>query len=165
MIRGPLAVTSVVGEGSAFSIDLPIGQRIEKDEPTAPRAPSFRRDQEPVILFVDDDPAIVDATCMMLDLANVKAETALDGRQAIEMLESGLRPDMVVSDYRLPGANGVDVVTRARDLGGENLPIVLMTGDTSGKAIDDAKLGNCTVLHKPVDTNRLIDLIESALNP
>ena len=164
LLGNPLEVTSVVGEGSTFSITVPVGEAVEKAEPAAARTPSAR-DHEPVILFVDDDPAIVDATCMMLDLAGIKAETALDGRTAIEMLESGLRPDVVVSDYRLPGADGIEVITRARDLGGDSVPIMLMTGDTSGKALENAKLRNCTVLHKPVDTEHLIDLIERALNP
>ena len=59
-----------------------------------------------MILFVDDDPAIVDATTMMLELAGISVLSALDGNRAIAMLEEGLTPDMVVSDFRLPGANG-----------------------------------------------------------
>ncbi len=122
------------------------------------------RRKDPLIFFVDDDPAIVDATVMMLELADLNVTTAIDGREAIRMLESEIRPDMVITDFRLPGANGIELLQRARDVIGEHLPIVLMTGDTSSRAIEDAKLSNCVVLHKPVDTGQLIELIESLLN-
>ncbi len=117
-----------------------------------------------MILFVDDDPAIVDATTMMLELAGISVLSALDGNRAIAMLEEGLSPDMVVSDFRLPGANGIEVIRRARELRGSYLPTVLMTGDTSGKVIDEAAISNCTVLRKPVDTDHLISLIERGLD-
>ena len=165
LLEDPLEVTSTVGKGSTFAVTVPIGQPIEQHEIVRPDREARTRHRVPVILFVDDDPAIVDATCMMLDLAGIKSETALDGSVAIEMLESGLEPDMVVSDFRLPGANGVDVVRRARELLGPTLPLVMMTGDTSGKAIEAAKLTDCIVLRKPVDTRQLIETIESALSP
>ena len=87
------------------------------------------------MLFIDDDPSIVDAVGMLL-----KA---------------------VVSDYRLPGYNGVEVVRRVRQVTAEGLPAVIMTGDTPSQEIEAANLRHCTVLHKPVDTDRLISMIES----
>jgi PAS domain S-box-containing protein len=160
----PLEVASTMGEGSCFSILVPLG-RLDEEE-TAPVQPQTGQlaPGEPVILFVDDDPAIVDATTMMLELAGISVRSALDGSRAIAMLEEGLSPDMVVSDFRLPGANGIEVIRRARELQGSYLPTVLMTGDTSGKLIDEAAISNCTVLRKPVDTNHLISLIERGLD-
>ncbi|HEY5681905.1 MAG TPA: ATP-binding protein [Pseudomonadales bacterium] len=160
----PLEVASTVGEGSCFSILVPLG--LLDEEETVPGQPQTGQlaPGEPVILFVDDDPAIVDATTMMLELAGISVRSALDGNRAIAMLEEGLSPDMVVSDFRLPGANGIEVIRRARELRGSYLPTVLMTGDTSGKVIDEAAISNCTVLRKPVDTNHLISLIERGLD-
>lgn len=159
-----LGVTSSVGEGSCFSIVVPVGQLpreqvVRVQEPAGEPATG-----EPVILFVDDDPAIVDATTMMLELAGISVHSALDGHSAIAMLEDGLSPDMVVSDFRLPGANGIEVIRRARELRGSYLPTVLMTGDTSGKVIDEAAISDCTVLRKPVDTDHLFNLIERGLD-
>jgi CheY-like chemotaxis protein len=163
LLENPLDVISVIGEGSSFAVTVPIGEPIAAAKAlAAPKAASVHRG-DPVILFVDDDPAIVDATTMMLEIAGINVKTALDGQAAIALLDTGFRPDMVISDYRLPGANGIEVVRRARELGGDGLPIVLMTGDTSGKAIENAKLSDCIVLHKPVDSDELIELIEASL--
>ncbi|NIP14194.1 MAG: PAS domain S-box protein [Pseudomonadales bacterium] len=159
-----LEVSSTLGEGSSFGIRVPAGQLPEEELTQGQDQVGEPGSGEPIILFVDDDPAIVDATTMMLELAGISVRSALDGDAAIAMLEEGLTPDMVVSDYRLPGANGIEVIRRARELRGSYLPTVLMTGDTSGKVIDEAAVSNCTVLRKPVDTELLINLIEQGLD-
>jgi PAS domain S-box-containing protein len=164
LLGTPLDVSSIIGEGSSFAVTVPTGLPMADETPVAtPKAAGAHRG-EPVILFVDDDPAIVDATTMLLRIAGIHVKTALDGDAAIAMLDAGFHPDMVISDYRLPGANGIEVVQHARAQCGYELPIVLMTGDTAGKAIEDAKLSNYIVLHKPVDTDNLIELIEASLN-
>jgi PAS domain S-box-containing protein len=159
-----LEVASSPGEGSCFGIRVPMGQLQEEETAQGQEQLGGPASGEPVILFVDDDPAIVDATTMMLELAGISVHSALDGNAAIAMLEEGLAPDMVVSDFRLPGANGIEVIRRARELRGSYLPTVLMTGDTSGAVIDEAAVSNCTVLRKPVDTDHLIHLIEQGLD-
>jgi len=158
LLEHPIDVRSVPGQGSTFRLDVPLG------EPMAaaiarPKQISAR-DHAPVVLFVDDDPAIVDATTMLLESVGVTVHSASCGVDAMAHLAAGVQPDIVVSDYRLPGDNGVEVVRRVRQATVDGLPIILMTGDTSGDEIRSADLANCTVLHKPVDTEQLIALIE-----
>ncbi len=159
LLEHPLSVSSIPGEGSTFSVEVPLGVQVAPIEAVVPEK-VVRGDRDPVVLFVDDDPAIVDATTMLLESANIEVHTALDGDAALAHLAAGVRPDIIVSDYRLPGYNGVEVVRRVRQATVEDLPTVLMTGDTSGHEIEKANLPNCTVLHKPVDTDHLISLIE-----
>lgn len=162
LLEHPLNVTSVLGEGSTFSVDVPLGQAMEQTvEATQPvtRQPQTERDR--VVLLVDDDPAIVDATTLLLDVSGYKVYSAHNGDEALAHLTSGVRPDIVVSDYRLPGENGIEVMQRVRKATVDDLPTVLMTGDTSSQEIEAAGLAHCTVLHKPVDSEQLISLIES----
>ncbi len=159
LLDHPLDVSSVEGEGSTFTVEVPLGAPVSV-KPEIQAAPA-RGDREPIVLFVDDDPAVVDATSMMLEAMGIVVHSALNGDDALAHLASGVRPDIVVSDYRLPGYNGIEVVRRVRAATSNDLPTVLMTGDTSAKEIESADLSNCTVLHKPVDTSRLINLIES----
>lgn len=160
LLDHPLNVSSAPGDGSIFSVEVPLGNQLAAIE-TKESARAIRGDRNPVVLFVDNDPAIVDATTMLLRSANIEVHTAIDGDAALAHLAAGVRPDIVVSDYRLPGYNGIEVLRRVRQATAVNLPTVLMTGDTTGNEIDDADLSNCTVLYKPVDTDRLIDLIEN----
>lgn len=161
LLEHPLKVDSVLGKGSTFTVEVPLGtlQVEPAEKPSSAAVTPLGR--EPVVLLVDDDPAIVDATTMLLELAGVQVHSALNGDDALAHIESGVRPDIVVSDYRLPGYTGIELIRRVRDAAGDDIPTVLVTGDTSAEEIREAHLANCTVLHKPVDTDQLISLIEN----
>lgn len=160
LLDHPIGVVSAPGEGSTFTIDLPLG------EPIAVQAPPPKHDvgraREPAVLFVDDDLAILDATMMLLKSYGVEVHSALCGDDALACIKAGFRPDIVVSDYRLPGYNGVEMVRRVRQATVEDLPAIIMTGDTSGEEIRAANLSHCTVLHKPANIDQLIALIQNA---
>lgn len=154
-------VTSVLGEGSTFSVEVPLGESEVIDAEESVPMNASRTSREPSVLCVDDDPAVLDATTMLLKSAGMRVHSALNGDDALELLRSGLSPDVIVSDYRLPGFSGIELIRRIRAATAEEAHAVLMTGDTSASAIEAANLTNCTVLRKPVDTNQLISLIES----
>jgi PAS domain S-box-containing protein len=157
-----LHVDSKVGEGSRFGVDVPLGDGL----PAHARAPDVATRTEahdPVVLLVEDDPAVIDATMMLFDCAGVAAHTATDGQAAVEGVAGGIVPDLILCDYRLPGMNGVEVIRRVRRTLGREVPAVLMTGDTSAPEIEAADLPGCTVLHKPVDTERLLGMVEASL--
>ncbi len=163
LLEHELDVHSTPKQGSTFSVTVPLGGAIVESETIAdPTHTHLSREQKIKVLIVEDDPAIVDATKMLLEIEGFDVQTALDGGEAIDQIEGGLRPNIIVSDYRLPGRNGIDVVRHIRELAGEDLPTILVTGDTSGKHIEAAGLVLCDVLHKPVDPDRLIALINKA---
>jgi two-component system CheB/CheR fusion protein len=159
LLDHPLRVTSEPGVGSIFSVEVPLGtEDVISETPTSEKSSGSER--EIVVLFIDDDPAIVDATTMLLDVSGFEVHAAQSGEDAMNHIADGIRPDIVISDYRLPGDNGVEVVRKVRQSTGKELPTVLITGDTSAREISEANLPRCIVLHKPVDTDRLISLIE-----
>lgn len=157
-----ILVESELGKGSVFSIKVPLGSplAVPTDLSTAQHRDNTRR---PIVLFVDDDPAIIDATSLLLCSSNIEVFTGLCGDEALAHLANGVRPDMLVSDFRLPGYDGIEVARRVRRTTTDSLPVVIMTGDTSAEKIQAANLSDCTVLKKPVDTDRLIALIESSV--
>jgi PAS domain S-box-containing protein len=158
-----LDVQSAPGEGSTFSVILPKVGTISESEFHANQPDVSAPTSDAVtVLVVDDDPAIIDATVMLLEIEGFDVHAAPCGDDALTIIEDGLRPDIVLSDYRLPGANGTEVVRRIRQLAGDDLPAILMTGDTSANEIAAAGLEHCTVLHKPINSERLISLIHKS---
>jgi CheY-like chemotaxis protein len=158
-----LNVGSVVGEGSVFSVSLPrVEQSVETTTP-APPAEIGAPDRPIAVLFVDDDPAIVDAILMMLKGEGFTVRTALNGDEAFAHIDNGFYPDILISDYRLPGYNGIEVVRRVRQKTSEHLPTIIMTGDTSAEEIRAENFSNCEILQKPVDPEGFIALIESTI--
>jgi len=139
LLEHKLDVHSVPGQGSTFSVSLPqVGVVSEAaTEPVLPDA-STTTDYAATVLIVDDDPAIIDATVMLLKIEGFDVQSALHGDEALAKIEDGLR------------------------LVGEDLPTILITGDTSAKDIAAVDLARCTVLHKPVNSERLISLIHES---
>lgn len=151
-----IGVVSEPGVGSTFSISVPgVAAPKEVEDPTS-RAKAHSTSK---VLFVDDDPAIVDAIEMMLEGAGLDVRTALDGDAALALIDGGFQPDILISDYRLPGYDGVEVTRRVRERTRADLPTIIMTGDTSAQEIQMANLSRCRVLHKPVDTQSLMEII------
>ena len=85
--------------------------------------------------------------------------SAADGNEAIAQLGQGFRPDVVLSDYRMPNDNGLAVVARLRQALGDDTPAIVMTGDTSLRHIEAHNIARLRVVKKPVDPEVLIALI------
>ena len=67
-----------------------------------------------------------------------------------------VRPDMIISDYRLRGGEtGTDVIERLRSEYNETIPAMLITGDTAPARLVEAQASGLLLLHKPVSNSRL----------
>ena len=162
ILNHPISVVSTPGEGSTFTVEVPLcaTQSVERPIAVAGRASSGRR-HEPVVLFVDTDRTIVDAMTDPLKSAGIEVHCVFNGNEALAHMENGVRPDIVVSNDRPPASDGVDIVRRIRQKTSSELPTIIMTGDRSTSEVQAAALPNCTVVHKPVDADKLVTLIET----
>ncbi len=114
---------------------------------------------KPVVLLIDDDPDVAEAMQMLLQSYSFETYMASGRDAALAMLESGLTPGLVLCDYRLPGVNGVEVIRQVRRAMQTTIPAVLMTGDMGLQETPD-DLENCALLHKPVDVDAFLAVIE-----
>jgi CheY-like chemotaxis protein len=106
--------------------------------------------QKPV-LVVDDDPDIRQVLQDRLESYGYPVETAADGRTALEMLER-LAPRGVFLDIRMPGMDGLEVLSRIRDRH-PAIPVVVITAASTGdKVISAIQAGAQAYLLKPFDT-------------
>ena len=110
------------------------------------------------VLVVDDDIPVIEAFKLCFEHL-VDIHMSYDGQSALDLIESGLRPDVLVCDYRLPDINGVDVVQRARLIMGDEVPAIIASGDTSAQTINEAALAHCEMLRKPYTPDALVELV------
>jgi CheY-like chemotaxis protein len=81
-------------------------------------------------------------------------------REALEQV-SRASPDLIVSDYHLRGGEtGIGVVRAVRNIWGEAIPVVFVTGDTARSALDQAQIENARVLSKPMRADELLAIVQ-----
>ncbi|MDH3641653.1 MAG: response regulator [Gammaproteobacteria bacterium] len=111
-----------------------------------------------VLLVVDDNAALLKVTADFLARMNVQVHTAADGIKAIELLDSGVKPDCILTDYHMPGMNGIDLIRHAREQV-DDIACIIMSGDPSGEIISAANLSHCALIQKPFELRDLFTLI------
>lgn len=157
-------VRSRYGQGSVFSIMVPMAASEPKEEPASAPTAGHAADAKAarLILVVEDDPVQRAGMQLLLESWGHRVLTAVDGPAALDALRGAPRfPDVILSDFRLPGAlTGADTITRAGELAGHPIPGIILTGDTAPERIREAVAVGCRLLHKPFAP----DVLHDALN-
>jgi CheY-like chemotaxis protein len=113
------------------------------------------------VLIVDDDPDIRDAVGECLRYEGYDVHSAADGRAALDTLEFGLKPDVILLDLMMPVLNGFDVLTALRKRPDwKCIPVVVVSANRGYSAEDLA--GAVSILRKPVSVDRLLAAVEHA---
>lgn len=161
LLGGEVKVQSTPGEGSVFTISLPV-RRVAADCSVVPAEP---RELPPVdgvrVLLVDDDPLQLELNAGLLGRYGIHAETTIHPREVVELLRKG-HYDLLLSDIQMPEMNGFDLVKQIReqpDAFAEVLPVVALSGDVSRKEEEYFRAGFTAHLFKPFAVEQLIALI------
>ena len=161
LLRCRLNVDSKPGEGSAFSVVVPQGSRTAVTEDSSKLTPEAQA-ATGTILIVDDEPAVLDATALLLDMEGFDVLTAICEDDALAQIASCV-PDLLITDYHLrDGVTGADVIRSVRKQVSDTIPVILISGDTSD-AVIVKDLEGTSFLTKPVDTDQLLDEIHKQL--
>ncbi|MEJ2205856.1 MAG: sigma-54 dependent transcriptional regulator [Gemmatimonadota bacterium] len=114
------------------------------------------------ILLVDDEAGILDALRILFRGEGFDVSVADSGPSALKALERE-RPDLVLSDIRMPGAGGLDVLAKAREVD-PALPVILMTAQASlQSAVRAVNEGAYYYLQKPFANDELIAICRRAV--
>ena len=116
----------------------------------------------PRVLVVDDEASIRDLLAKTLALAEYDVDLAPDGRAALERLRI-IGYDLLITDLKMPGVDGLTVIREARRLKSD-LPVIIITGySTEASAIEAVNLGVSGYLTKPFRVPRVLAAAAKAL--
>lgn len=114
------------------------------------------------VYVIDDDLAMRDSLDFLLGSAGFSVRL-FDSAQAFLDELAGLEVGCVVTDVRMPGIDGMELLRRVNS-GPRKLPVIVMTGHGDVPlAVEAMKLGALDFLEKPFDDDRLIGMVETAL--
>ena len=114
------------------------------------------------VYVIDDDEAMRDSLNFLLDSAGLEVTLFETAQQFLDALP-GLDFGCVVSDVRMPGIDGIELLKRMK-AAQSKFPILIMTGHGDVPlAVEAMKLGAIDFLEKPFDDDRLTGMIEAAI--
>ena len=132
--HGHVTIDSEVGKGTTVNLYLPrfVGEAIQEPLPVTQHAPNAQDGE--TVLIVEDDPAVrVLVSAVLSELGYAFVEAA-DANQAVPILQSGQRIDLLVSDVGLPGMNGRQLAEIGRQIR-PDLRVLFITGYAEHAAV------------------------------
>ena len=119
------------------------------------------QETRPTVLIIDDESAIVDTLRILLKNEGFAAHVAFGGKQGLDQI-AALRPDIIISDIRMPGFGGLDVLSAARAQD-PDVPVILMTAQASlQSAISAVNDGAFHYVQKPFQNDALVAIVRRA---
>jgi two-component system CheB/CheR fusion protein len=164
LLHHPIKVRSVHGRGSAFAVEAlicpppailaPVTEAAPKEAAACGR-----------ILVIEDDPDIRQLLNMFLTEEGHIVAAARDGDTALGLVQSGaIEPDIILADYNLPnGANGLQIVTKLREILKRPVSVIIVTGDISTETMRAIAGSDCLQINKPMPLNDLNTSIQRLL--
>ena len=156
LLECKLTLRSELGRGSCFEVAIPLaGTALAPSEPALEGLSGALA--HGLIVVIDDELAIRDAMSTLLEGWGHDVIAVGSGDEAMQRLSTcPTRPALVICDYRLRGdENGVGVIERLRSEYNDNIPAMLITGDTAPGRLAEAQQTGLLLLHKPVSNGKL----------
>jgi len=155
-------VRSAHGEGSCFSIEVPLAREgvsagNGKALPASVDTPAFRG----TVLVIEDDSFVRSGIELLLAAEGMNVVATANGHEAVELVSrKGVRPDVLLSDFNLPGRmNGVETIGAVRKALGQNIPAIVLTGDIRSEVLDAIAQHDVRIATKPVNADQLMRLV------
>lgn len=154
---GGFAIASAPGRGTSVTLWFP--------EATADMESALKQDTAPVAprssaraLVVDDDPIVREILSLQLQGLGYVVSQASDGLDALDKIDTGDLPELLVTDYSMPGMNGLVLIEEARRRQ-PHLPALLLTGYADAAVrlkLEESQDNSILLLRKPVTEEELV---------
>jgi Na+/proline symporter/CheY-like chemotaxis protein/nitrogen-specific signal transduction histidine kinase len=152
MLDHRIDLSSTVGSGSRFSVEVPLAPALAASVPPAPVAqPETRQLAGTVVLCLDNDLPILDGMRTLLEGWDCQVVQGANLGDAIAVgKKANVAIDCLLVDYRLDEGNGLDAIMELRRHFGTHLPAILITADRSLRLRRDAQVRDIQFLNKPL---------------
>jgi CheY-like chemotaxis protein len=157
MMNGDIGVESEKGMGTTFTVTVTLktSNRSVSSEHGHALPKGLR------ILVVDDDAVACEQARLVANAIGVEADTVRSGREALERLQTlrnqGNPYGFILTDYRMPDMNGIDLARAIRAVEGDQTAIIVLTGYSWDDMQDEAKAAGVDgIMSKPLFTDSLM---------
>ena len=115
------------------------------------------------VLVIDDEPNVRTVLKMLLEDDGYEVITAANGEQGMAVIDEGPEPDLIISDLRMPGADGLVLLAHVKE-SGRDIPLVMITAYGSiEKAVEAMKNGAADFITKPFNKDVIRHVVHKLL--
>lgn len=166
LLGHPIRVSTHVGRGSTFSVEVPLASTSVREPPAAPsvsRPPGDLAGK--LVVVIDDESTIIEGMKVLLCGWGATVIGSTTGEDVIAAIHTaGKLPDLIIADYRLgAGSDGIEIVERIRQELDPEIPAILITGTMAPELVESARNARLEFLLKPVIPDKLRSLISLKL--
>jgi two-component system response regulator AtoC len=115
------------------------------------------------ILLVDDEPGMLRYIRTLLEVDDYKVETASTGEEALQRIEKGLAPDLVLLDVLMPGIDGLETLEQLRQMRPGVKVVMLSCVNDTRKVVQAMRLGAQDYLTKPFQKAELDAVVDQCM--
>src|SRR6266704_905820 len=115
------------------------------------------------ILLVDDEPGMLRYIKTLLEVDDHVVETATTGEEALDLVQKGLSPDLVLLDLLMPGIDGLETLEGIRKLQPTTRVVILSCVNDTKKVVQAIRLGATDYITKPFQKAELDAVIDQCL--
>lgn len=114
------------------------------------------------ILLVDDEELLIRIITNDLESQGAKVNISRSMPEALKIMGSRSF-DIVISDFKMPGGSGIELIKAMKEKGFDKTPCVIMTGHTEQSRFMLEEQGADGVLYKPFSYQDLVDVVKSSI--
>jgi CheY-like chemotaxis protein/two-component sensor histidine kinase len=160
---GEIGVESKVGQGTTFTISLPICFEAMGEAPSLPSSPPLiKKRKEARILVIDDEESVRSVLSRILTRVKYQVNVAKDGEEGIRLFNEE-EFDIVLTDLGMPGMSGWDVCRAIKKMN-PRTPVGMITGwgmEIGEERMKEAKLD--FLISKPFDSNQILNTVADTI--
>ncbi|MBL8659128.1 MAG: response regulator [Rhodospirillales bacterium] len=159
-----VGVHSNEGRGSMFFVEVPIGSSRTAGIPPPARQAATSALKTPMIVLIEDDPAVRESLVMLLKGNGYAVRAAATGEEAVRLVEAGDDAvALVIADRNLPGVlSGVEAAERIRGRSARTAGLIL-TGEGSREKLEQHTSDGLEWLQKPVKAEELLTRVRALI--
>ncbi|ACG79685.1 sensor histidine kinase [Phenylobacterium zucineum HLK1] len=167
MMGGSIDVESREGDGSTFTVELPL-QRGQPTSLAADETPPAGEDGDLRLLAAEDNPTNQQVLAAVLGSLGIEVDIVPDGKEAVEAWRTGAY-DLILMDIQMPVMDGITAARAIREQeiaeGRRRTPIVALTANALTHQVEEyLAAGMDAHVAKPIEIAKLYDAIAATLN-
>ena len=157
--RGTISVDSSEGEGTTFTIKLPISESVVEEEKLKHLEGEAKKAR---IMVIEDEEPVRNILSAILKKGGHEVETAPDGMQGIEAFKEK-EFDLVFTDLGMPGMSGWQVAEKIKSINGR-IPVILITGwDIKQETAENEDNWVDLIIHKPFEMDQVLNIVQEGM--